>query len=60
MAITTDVALLTRDAVLGPAGAPVRELVVATGADRDPLPARARHRRRGGHRRRGRAAARRC
>ncbi|HEY6475386.1 MAG TPA: hypothetical protein VI456_02325 [Polyangia bacterium] len=34
MAITTDVALLTGEAVLGPAGAPVRELVVATGADR--------------------------
>jgi folate-binding protein YgfZ len=34
MAITTDVALLSGDAVLGPAGAPARELVVATGADR--------------------------
>jgi tRNA-modifying protein YgfZ len=34
MAITTDVALLVEDAVLAPAGAPGRELVVATGADR--------------------------
>ena len=34
MAITTDVGLLARDAVLGPAAAPPRELVVATGADR--------------------------
>jgi folate-binding protein YgfZ len=34
MAITTDVGLLTEDAVLGPAAAPPRELVVATGADR--------------------------
>jgi folate-binding protein YgfZ len=34
MAITTDAALLARDAVLGPSGAPGRELIVATGADR--------------------------
>jgi len=34
MAITTDVGLLTRDAVLGPAAAPPRELMVATGVDR--------------------------
>jgi folate-binding protein YgfZ len=34
MAITTDVGLLAHDAVLGPAAAPARELVVATGADR--------------------------
>jgi folate-binding protein YgfZ len=34
MAITTDVGLLARDAVLGPAAAPPRELVVATGVDR--------------------------
>ncbi len=34
MAITTDVGLLAHEAVLGPAGAPARELVVATGADR--------------------------
>ncbi len=34
MPITTDVALLTSDAVLGPAGTPPRELIVATGADR--------------------------
>jgi folate-binding protein YgfZ len=34
MAITTDAALLAGDAVLGPAGAPGRELIVATGADR--------------------------
>jgi tRNA-modifying protein YgfZ len=34
MAITTDVALLARDAVLGPTGGPGRELIVATGADR--------------------------
>ncbi|HVV50358.1 MAG TPA: hypothetical protein VHO06_11905 [Polyangia bacterium] len=33
MAITTDVELLARGAVLGPAG-PARELIVATGADR--------------------------
>jgi len=34
MAITTDIELLARDAVLGAAGAPPRELVVATGVDR--------------------------
>ncbi len=34
MPITTDVGLLARDAVLGPATAPPRELVVATGVDR--------------------------
>ncbi len=34
MPITTDVALLAKDAVLGPAAAPPRELVVATGVDR--------------------------
>jgi folate-binding protein YgfZ len=34
MAITTDVALLAREAVLGPNGGPGRELIVATGADR--------------------------
>ena len=34
MAITTDGALLARDAVLGPTGAPGREVIVATGADR--------------------------
>jgi tRNA-modifying protein YgfZ len=34
MPITTDLGLLANDAVLGPAGAPPRELVVATGADR--------------------------
>jgi folate-binding protein YgfZ len=34
MAVTTDVELLARDAVLGPAAAPARELIVATGADR--------------------------
>ena len=34
MPITTDVGLLAKDAVLGPATAPPRELVVATGVDR--------------------------
>ncbi len=34
MAITTDVERLALDAVLGPAAAPSRELIVATGADR--------------------------
>ena len=34
MPITTDVGLLAKDAVLGPAAAPPRELVVATGVDR--------------------------
>ena len=34
MPITTDVGLLAREAVLGPATAPPRELVVATGVDR--------------------------
>ena len=34
MAITTDVGLLGSGAVLGPGGAPPRELVVATGVDR--------------------------
>ena len=34
MAITTEVALLASDAVLAPAAAPARELIVATGADR--------------------------
>ena len=34
MPITTDVGLLARDAVLGPATAPPRELVIATGVDR--------------------------
>ena len=34
MAITTDVGLLAKEAVLGPAAAPPRELVVATGVDR--------------------------
>ena len=34
MPITTDLQLLAHDAVLGPTGAPLRELVVATGVDR--------------------------
>jgi folate-binding protein YgfZ len=34
MPITTNLGLLAEDAVLGPAGAPQRELVVATGVDR--------------------------